>query len=322
MNKSTTPLVKHVSTFLDYLDIEKGLTSKTQENYGRFLQRFISWLKDDAKMESLLPHELNAEHIWQYRVFLSRKTTSKHTKENLKKSTQNYYLIALRAFLNFLAEKDILTLPAEKIKLTKPKNDRVVNFLKIDQVERLLSSPDTSNIMGLRDRAILETLFSTGLRVAELAALDADQLKINKNQTLLEITVVGKGRHVRTVYFSERCLLWLKKYLDMRKDLEKPLFINFSSIKKSESRRLTTRSIETIVKKYVKICGLPIMTSPHTLRHSYATDLLMNGVDLRLVQEFLGHQDISTTQIYTHVTNKKLRDVYLKYHHSGGKENK
>lgn len=320
MNKSTTPLVKHVSMFLDYLDIEKGLTTKTQENYGRFLDRFIKWLRDINPL--LLPHELTPEHIWQYRVFLSRKTTSRRTKENLKKSTQNYYLIALRAFLNFLAEKDILTLPAEKIKLTKPKKDRVVNFLKIEQVERLLSSPDTSNLMGLRDRAILETLFSTGLRVAELAALDADQLKINKNQTLLEITVVGKGRHVRTVYFSERCLQWLKKYLDMRKDLEKPLFINLSSIKKTESRRLTTRSIETIVKKYVKICGLPIMTSPHTLRHSYATDLLMNGVDLRLVQEFLGHQDISTTQIYTHVTNKKLRDVYLKYHHSGGKGNK
>lgn len=321
MNKSTTPLVKYVATFLDYLDIEKGLTSKTQENYGRFLQRFISWLKDDARLEDLLPHELTAEHIWQYRVFLSRKTTSRRTKENLKKSTQNYYLIALRAFINFLAEKDILTLPAEKIKLTKSKNERVVNFLKIDQIERLLSSPDTSNIIGLRDRAILETLFSTGLRVAELAALDADQLKINKNQTLLEITVVGKGRHVRTVYFSGRCLFWLKKYLDMRQDMEKPLFINLSSIKKSGNRRLTTRSIETIVKKYVKICGLPIMTSPHTLRHSYATDLLMNGVDLRLVQEFLGHQDISTTQIYTHVTNKKLRDVYLKYH-SGSKDNK
>lgn len=315
MKPSSTPLIKHIPDFLDYIDVEKGLSSKTQENYGRFLDRFVSWLKTQ-NLEGLLPHQLTEKHLWDYRVFLARATRSRQTKLNLKKATQNYYLIALRGLLSYLTDKDILSLPADKLKLSKQKKEKSVHFLNLAQVKSLLDSPDTSEPIGLRDRAILEVLFSTGLRVAELGALNREQIKITPNSKFLEITVVGKGSHPRPIYFSERALHWLKKYLDKREDMDPALFINYKE--GASERRLTVRSVENIVKKYVKMAGLPIMTTPHTLRHSYATDLLNQGVDLRLVQEFLGHQDISTTQIYTHVTNKKLRDVYLK-HHSGNK---
>lgn len=319
MNKSNKPIPQHIADFLDYLEIERGLANKSQENYKRFINRFISWLKVN-KLEKTLPHELTADHIWNYRVFLSRGTKSRKSKENLKKSTQNYYLIALRGLLKYFTERDILSLPAEKIKLAKDKKERTVHFLNLEQVEKLIAAPDISTDIGSRDRALLETLFSTGLRVAELAALNREQLKIKAKTDLFELTIIGKGGAPRIVYFSKRCLDWLKKYLNTRTDIDKALFINYKKgAENAEERRLTVRSIENIVKKYSKLAGLSLLTTPHTLRHSYATDLLTQGVDLRLVQEFLGHKNIATTQIYTHVTNKKLREVYLK-HHSGNKE--
>ncbi len=307
MEQSQKPLPQHLNDFLDWLDIEKGLSNKSQENYSRFLKKFLDWLKEN-NLENLKPHELSPVHIWQYRVYLSR-----HSKKSLKKSTQNYYLIALRSFLNYFANRDILSLPAEKIKLAKDKGDKKVHFLNLEQIEKLLSSPDTNKINGLRDRAILEALFSTGLRIAELVSLNREQIRITPITKDLEISIVGKGNRNRTVYFSERTIYWLKKYLNTRKDKEKALFVNYQG-RKNVSRRLTDRSIERRIKKYALMVGLPENTTPHTLRHSFATDLLSQGVDLRLIQEFLGHRNIATTQIYAHVTNRRLRDIHRKFH--------
>ena len=313
MEQSNKPIIKYLSPFLEYLEIEKGLSNKTQENYRRFLEKFIKWLKLINKTE-LKPHQLTPELIWKYRVFLARSFVSgKKNKKTLKKSTQNYYLIALRALLGYLVKQDILTLPPDKIKLARDKYNKTVKFLTLEEVEKLLLSPNVSKKTGLRDRAILETLFSTGLRVAELVGLDREQIKIRQNTKYLEIGITGKGGHPRTVYFSERAIKWIKKYLQTRKDKYKPLFINYKR-KSGATVRLSSRSIENIVKKYSKIAGIPINATPHTLRHSYATDLLNQGADLRVVQELLGHQNIATTQIYTHITNKRLREIHQKFH--------
>lgn len=314
MTNSSLPIIKHIPDFLDYAEIEKGLSAKTQENYSRYLKRFTDWLNQN-KLDSLLPHQLTGDHVWKYRVYLSRQTQAQNSHHPLKKTTQNYYLIALRALLVYFADKDITALPADKIKLAKRANNHAVHFLRLEQVEKLLTTPETVHVQGLRDRAILETLFSTGLRVAELVSLDRDQFKISNKTKFFELNIIGKGNKPRAVYFSERCLFWLRKYLDKRSDVDPALYINFKpGADKSPSRRLTARSVESILKKYSKIAGLPLNTTPHTMRHSYATDLLNQGVDLRLVQEFLGHENIATTQIYTHVTSKKLRDVHLKFH--------
>ena len=312
MKESNTPIVKHISDFLDYCEVEKGLSDRTQENYKRYLQKFVAWLKKDKK-ERLLPHELTAEDVWFYRLYLSR-----HKSENghfLKKVTQNYYLIALRAFLSYFTARDVLSLPADKIKLSKDaKGEKTVKFLNLEQIERLLLQPSVETKEGLRNRAILESLFSGGLRIAELVALNREQFVNIKDKKDLELGIIGKGNRPRAVYFSERALSWLKRYLETRKDdKEKALFIHYKA-KKNAENRLTARSIERIVKKYAVLAGVPVFTTPHTLRHSYATDLLMQGVDLRTVQEFLGHQSITTTQIYTHVTNKRLRDIHRQYH--------
>lgn len=300
--------------YLDYCEIEKGLSSKTQENYTRFLKKFFDWL-DLEHLENLKPGELSVDHVWKYKVHLSRHVNPLN-KKSLKKTSQNYYLIALRSLLEFFVEKDINSLPPSKVKLAKDKADKEIKFLTLDQLASLLSAPSKETIIGLRDRAILEALFSTGLRVAELAALNLEQIKIRDVKNDLEIAVIGKGSKIRTVYFSARSVKALQAYLEARKDFDPALFINYKrgGALKTEDRRLTVKSIEDIVKKYVKITGLPVMATPHTLRHSFATDLLNQGVDLRTVQEFLGHSNIATTQIYTHVTNKQLRDVHRRVH--------
>jgi site-specific recombinase XerD len=299
-------IIDYLNDFLDWLDVEKGLSSKTQENYARFLKKFFDWLKIN-NLENLKPFELSPDHIYQYKTFLSRKL-----KKTLKQSTQTYYLIALRQFLNFFAEKDIKSLPPEKVKLPKKKTEKVIHFLTLEQAEKLLETPDTSSEIGLRDRAILETFFSTGMRAGELVNLNREQIKIKPETKDLEITIIGKGQRPRTVYLSERAVFWLRKYLETRKDKEKALFINYRG--KKPGTRLTIRSLERIVKKYAILAGLPLNTVCHTLRHSFATDLLSKGVDLRVVQEFLGHKNISTTQIYTHVTRPQLREIHKKYH--------
>jgi len=315
MNKSQTPIPKHINDFLDWIDIEKGLSSKTQENYRRFLEKFLTWLKS-SKLDDLLPHQLTPEHVWDYRVHLSRKS---HTYDNqqLKKTTQNYYLIALRALLGYFVAKDILSLPPDKIGLSRPDKERTVKFLTLEQLQKLFSAPDINTIQGLRDRAILESFFSTGMRISELTSLNREQIKIKPEMSDLELGIVGKGGRARTIYFSKGAIRWLGKYLSERDankdDREKALFINYSG-KKGAPRRLTPRAIEKNLKRYIIIAGLPITTTPHVLRHSFATDLLTQGVDLRVIQEFLGHKNILATQIYAHVTNKQLRDVHKKFH--------
>jgi len=293
MQNSTKPIIKHINDFLDWIDIEKGLSYKSQENYSRFLKKFLAWSKIN-KLENLRPHQLTPDHIFKYKTFLSRQYLQKD-KKPLKRNTQNYYLIALRSLLTYFADKDIISLPPEKIKLAKQSQERTVNFLTLEQVKKLLAAPDVNDINGLRDRTILETLFSTGLRVAELVALDRDQITIKLNTKDLEIGIVGKGGHPRTVFLSQRTIDWLQQYLAKRADKEKALFVTYRGSK--IQGRITTRTIERIIKKYVVRAGLPITTTPHTLRHSFATDLLMKGVDLRVVQEFLGHRNIVTTQI-------------------------
>ena len=307
-------IIAYLSDFLDFCEIEKGLSSKTQENYTRFLRKFFSWLEKTRQLD-LRPSSLTPEIIWQYKVFLSRHLDPR-TGKALKKTTQNYYLIALRSLLEFFVEKDIASLPPSKVKLAKDRGDKEIKFLTLEQLSRLLGSPDAGTMIGLRDRALLETLFSTGLRVAELAALNREQLRIKEDTQDLETAVIGKGGKIRTVYFSARAVKALFAYLAVRQDLDEALFINYrrGAARTKESRRLTVKSIEDIVKKYVKIAGLPVMATPHTLRHSFATDLLNQGIDLRTVQEFLGHSNIATTQIYTHVTNKQLRDIHRKVH--------
>ena len=312
MEKSNKPIISHIPDFLDYCEVEKGLRNNTQKNYQRYLNKFVGWLRF-KNLQGTLPHNLTSEHIWEYRLYLSRYQNPKNGNP-LKKSTQNYYLIALRAFLGYFVAKDIISIPPDKIALPKgDKSDKTVKFLNLDQIEKLLTTVNPKDDASIRDRAILESLFSTGLRIAELVSLNVEQFTNIKNKKDLELGIIGKGGSPRTVYFSERAFDWIKKYLETRQDKEKPLFIHSRSRNNSESR-LTPRSIERIVKKYAVLAGIPIFTTPHTLRHSYATDLLTQGVDLRTIQEFLGHKNIVTTQIYTHVTNKRLRDIHRQFH--------
>jgi site-specific recombinase XerD len=296
---------------MEYLDIEKGLSHNSQITYNRLIHKFENWLKEN-KLTTLLPHELTSEHLWQYRVYLS-KIYNKNNRQPLKRASINYYLIVLRNLLNYFADRDITALPAEKVKLFLDKKEKSIKFLNLEQIEDLLNAPDISDLSGLRDKAILETLFSTGLRVAELVSLNRNQIKLDNLNDDLEINIIGKGNRIRPVYLSPRTLMAIKDYLDKRTDDEEALFISFKG-PTSQEHRLTTRSVENIVRKYVIKAGISIPASPHTLRHSFATDLLTQGVDLRTVQEFLGHKNIATTQIYTHITNKRLKDIHKKYH--------
>ncbi len=312
MKKSNVSIIEHIPDFLDYCEVEKGLANNTQKNYQRYLQKLVKWFKY-KKLNKLKPHQLTSDHIWHYRLYLSRHIDPK-TGKSLKRLTQNYYLVALRALLSYFSAKDILSIPADKIRLPRDiKKQKTVKFLNLEQIKKLLLSPNTGNASGLRNRAILETLFSTGLRIAELVALNREQLANIKNKKDFELSIIGKGNYPRTVYFSERALFWIKKYLETRDDKAKALFIHYRS-RKDTDRRLTARSIERIVKKYTVKAGIPIFTTPHTIRHSFATDLLTQGVDLRTIQEFLGHRSITSTQIYTHITSKRLYDVHRKFH--------
>jgi len=311
MDKVKEPFEVFLPEYLDWLELEKGLSKKTQENYKRFLKRFLKFLEKN-NLNDLYPHQLTPDHIWKYRIFLARQNENHKNKQPLKKSTQNYYLIALRSLLSYFAEKDIQSLPLDKVKLPKTKKDEDINFLNLDQIKKLLNEPNIGSLSGLRDKAILEVFFSTGLRASELAALDREQINIKKNTDTLEISVVGKGERVRTVFLSKRSIKWLRKYLKTRDDDSDALFINYRG--KNPKTRLSVRSLERIVKKHAIAAGLPTNTSCHTLRHSFATDLLNKGADLRAVQEFLGHKNIVTTQIYTHVTKPHLKKTHQQFH--------
>ncbi len=313
VKKSTTTLREYLLPFLDYCEIEKGLSSNTQRNYNQYLSLFIKWLRKE-NLSDLKPHQLTAKHIWDYRLFLARgHKTARDV--NLTKKSQNYYLIALRALLSFLAERDIETLPSSKIKLAKQKDEETISFLDVNDIEKMLAIPDTSILKGLRDRTILELFFSSGMRISELTALNQDQLTMlqdMRTDRTYELSIVGKGSHIRTIFISPRAGDWIRKYLKERHDVEKPLFTNLT--KNSESKRLTPRAIQMMIKRCATMAGVSKKVTPHTLRHTYATDLLDRGADLRSVQELLGHKNVSTTQVYTHVTNKRLRDIHEKFH--------
>lgn len=295
-----------ITDFLEYLELERNTSQLTIKNYDHYLKRFLEFAGD------IEPDKIDLSLIRKYRLFLSRYTDPK-TKKGLKRVTQNYFMIALRAFLRYLAKSDISTLSPEKVELGET-DPQPLKILEDSQLKQLLEAPDTSKKDGMRDRAILETLFSTGLRVSELAALNCDQINFKR----LEFGIVGKGGKERVVFLSTSAVEWIEKYLAFRNDTFKPLFIRFQGKVEvendGEAMRLTSRSIERIVEKYVKVLGFAVKATPHTLRHSFATDLLINGADIRSVQEMLGHSNIATTQIYTHVTNKHLKDVHKSFH--------
>ncbi len=316
MNKSYKTLVAHIPDFLEYCEVEKGLSPVSTRNYHNFLKVFIQWLREN-RLYDIKAHELKPEHVWDYRLYLSRHKDASGA--FIKKTTQNYYLIALRNLLNYFTVRDIQCLPTEKIKLPKlTDKDKKIKFLNFAQVEKLMNTPDMATVDGMRDRAILEVLYSTGMRVSELTSLNIRQFDLkglleNKFKDF-ELSIAGKGGSVRTIYFSNRSLRWLANYLKTRKDMFPPLFINYKKGDDDNDHRLTVRSIERLVKKYNMMAGLPVDTTPHTLRHSFATDLLEQGADMRSVQELLGHKNIMTTQVYTHVTNPRLRDIHKKFH--------
>jgi len=275
---------QEIRKFLEYLEIEKGKSLKTVENYQRYLLAFEKF----GKMKEI--GEISDEKVRQFRLHLNRK--------NLKKNTQNYYLIALRSFLKYLARQGVECHPAERIELAKT-GERDLDLISDEELTRLLQSPNPKIFPGLRDKAILELLFSTGLRVSELCSLDADNIDLKKD----EFSVRGKGGKVRLVFLSEEAKSALKNYLDKR-DLmdEEKLFV------------ITPRQIERIIKKYAIKAGIPKKVTPHVLRHSFATDLLRNGADIRSVQKLLGHSSIQTTQVYTHVTDRELKAVHQNFH--------
>ncbi|MCH8050104.1 tyrosine-type recombinase/integrase [Patescibacteria group bacterium] len=316
--KSDKPMRKYILPFLEYCEVEKGLSNNTQRNYQQYLKLFTVWLKH-IREENLLPHKLTPDHIWNYRLYLAR-THKSPTGKLLAKKSQNYYLIALRVFLDFLADRDIESLPSSKVKLAKQKTTESISFLEVRDVEKMLAVPDIDTSGGLRDRTIMELFFSSGMRISELIALNVDQMSFlddKKTDRTYELSIVGKGSYVRTIFISPRAAKFLRKYILLRhNDMYKPLFINFRS-KSADSKRLSSRYIQKMISKSALLAGLSKRVTPHTLRHTYATDLLSHGADLRSVQELLGHKNVSTTQVYTHVTNKQLRDIHEKFHGGG-----
>lgn len=304
-----TKLHELIRDFGDYLEIEKNRSRRTRDNYSFYLGRFADWA---AGYGIKGPGDVTLDAVRQFRLWLNR-LEDRHG-EALKKNTQNYHLIALRAFLKYLAKRDIVTLAPEKIELAK-QPERHVEFLETKDVERLLEAPlkaDGPDIVRLRDRAILELLWSTGLRVSELCGLRLEDINFQRN----EFSVKGKGSKWRVVFFSEDAKAWVKKYIEARKDLCPTLFVGHDRAARGrdELKGLTPRSVQRLVERYAKLAGITKSISPHTLRHSFATDLLMNGADLRSVQALLGHASVTTTQIYTHVTDSHLQEVYKAFH--------
>lgn len=303
--------------YLEYLEIERNRSLKTVENYGRYLSRFISFMKNTGPsarsgQEDADLKDMTEDAIRQYRLWLNR-YKDPDTNEPLKRITQNYHVIALRNFLKYLAKRGIESVPAEKIELGRTE-DRQVTFLEQSELGRILEAPDVSDLSGLRDRAMLSILFSTGMRVSELCSLDRDMISLDRG----ELSVRGKGGKIRPVFLSKDALEHVKAWLDKRTDVDGALFIRIPRNKafaKYDNLRLTPRSVQRIVKQNATKAGIVgKKVSPHTLRHSFATDLLRNGADIRSVQAMLGHSSVTTTQIYTHVTDTQLRDVHEKFH--------
>lgn len=297
---------KAKTDFLEYLEIEQNRSQKTIENYDHYLTRLLDFAGDDILISDITP-----ELIRKWRLWLNRLGTN--VSDELGKSTQNYHLIALRGFLKFCAKRNIAALTADKVELARTKRKQVT-FLNEEELARLFAQPDLNKEVGLRDRAILELLFSSGLRVSELVGLDRDHINLKRR----EFMVRGKGQKDRPIFISPAAAEWVNDYLGERQDNAQPLFIRYSGRKSVDTsgdyQRLTARSIQRLVAQYALLAGITKHVSPHTLRHSFATDLLMNGADLRSVQAMLGHSNIATTQIYTHVTDPHLKDVHERFH--------
>jgi site-specific recombinase XerD len=295
--------------FLEHVEIEKGNSLKTVNNYDHYLSRFFEYGKIDS------PSDINDDKIREFRLYLNRQPGVKIKGQQagtLKKNTQNYHLIALRSFLKYLMKRGITALPPDRIDLAKIK-ERSLDLISSGELDRLLNAPemkatDKDNSKSLRDKAILELFFSTGLRLSELCSLNRD-LDLTKD----EFSIRGKGEKVRVVFLSDSAKDAIREYLKNRKDFDEPLFIQYSR-NGAKGNRLTPRSIERIVKYYAIKAGISKKVTPHIIRHSFATDLLSNGADIRSVQMMLGHANIATTQIYTHITDKQLRDVHKKFH--------
>ncbi len=296
-----TEIEKLLKEYLDYLEIEKNRSPKTRENYGRYLSAFITAekIKD--------PEGITVERIKEFRVGLARGA------KDLKKNTQTYYAIAIRNFLKYLLKQDYEVLSPDKIELPKIPR-RQIDIIEYADLERFLSAPPQNTLRGLRDRAILEMLFSTGLRISELCNLDR---YINLDRG--EFTVRGKGEKLRVVFLSDRAKAVLKNYLEKRTDALEHLFVSLSKQTSALKQpkvlgKITPRAIQRLVEFYRRKAGIAKRITPHQIRHQFATDLLVNGADLRSVQELLGHSNISTTQIYTHITNKELKDIHRSFH--------
>ncbi len=297
---------KAKTDFLEHLEIEQNRSQKTIANYDHYLTRVVDFAGD------IQVANIDSELVRKWRLWLNRLGTN--TSDELQRVTVNYHLIALRSFLKYLAKRDITVMSADKIELARV-HRKQVTFLNEDELNRLFAQPNIQTIIGSRDRAIMELLFSSGLRVSELVGLNRDHI----NLKLREFTVRGKGQKDRPVFISEEAANWINSYLQKREDTAIPLFIRYSGSKRVDQsgnfQRLTARSVQRLVSRYAQLAGITKHVHPHVLRHSFATDLLMNGSDIRSVQVMLGHSDISTTQIYTHVTDQHLKSVYEKYHH-------
>ncbi len=296
--------------FLQYLEIEKGRSLKTIENYGHYLDRFLSYAHKKN------PQDITEDLVREYRIWLNRQDSGKKTngyKDTLKKRTQNYYLIALRSFLKYMRRRGFEALSPDAIELAKV-SERSLDLISNDELSRLMKAPEGENIKELRDKAIMELLFSTGLRVSELCNLPRE-IDLSND----ELSVRGKGEKVRVVFLSPDAKEAVKKYLSKRKDMDEALFIQFGRNARNKDEeggnlRLTPRSVERIIKYYSIKAGISKKVTPHVIRHSFATDLLHNGADLRSVQMLLGHANIGTTQIYTHLTDQHLKDIHKKFH--------
>ena len=302
-----------IEDFLEHLEIEAGRSKKTIDNYRLYLERFYEIASEILNKDDIKADEITREMLRRYRLKLNR-YGSENGSEDLKTITQAYHLIALRGFLKYLARREIKSLDPSLVDLPHVIRKQVT-FLHFDEVEDMLNQIDLSTESGLRDRAIIELLYSGGLRVSELVGLNRDSINLERR----EFMVRGKGSKDRPIFISEACADRVQDYLDARTDSLPALFLNNSknlqAVDQSGNyRRMTARSVERIVEKYARLAGITKHVSPHTLRHSFATDLLMNGADLRAVQSMLGHADISTTQIYTHVTDAHLKDVHEKFH--------
>lgn len=292
--------------FLEYLEIERGRSVKTVENYDRYLNRFFEF--GNIKK----PADIKEEQVREFRIHLNRQKGTKvgGRMEPMKRRTQNYYLIALRAFLKYLRKRDIKAISPERIELAKVP-DRSLDLISSVELSRLRAAPDTKTLEGKRDKAILELLFSTGLRISELCGLSIDDVDLTRD----EFSVRGKGDKVRVVFLSSDARTALQTYLKSRKDMDDALFVRYGrKANDGGELRIHPRAVQRLLKKYAAEAGITRKVTPHVIRHSFATDLLQNGADIRSVQALLGHASINTTQVYTHVTDKHLREVHRKFH--------